>query len=673
MDSQQSSVMTEGIQSTLRLGGIGQNDFSQMSDHPIEQADWLNVNNKLRRSGYDPVILSHPSKLNNTTSGYVILDEMVAHSLRNTIETLLDDCDRKQDLLQELVISSNKLQRDLDQERNFREEQKKEILSLKASLQTEKMKREEMERQRSLELENHSEEVQKLVTANSKLHGRCRELANGEKDLAGSSYHDISMPALDEKKATTKKPSRKSDILNEYNEKLVEMQEELEQLRLKVSKKESRPSKPTKKKSIGARFDENEDDEGEETFTENHSTQADSESTQTSGMDSLASSLSMGISDSGFLYKRLKTTEKKFKEAKKFIKELSEENSKLLVELKKRPKVKEWRKALVRNKQMENVLIQNNLSTHLDGSSTGAEQSIRKCNHVDDIDFFAIDVCREHLKDICKRIDVTNLNDVSRKLDTLEESFQTNYKMEKILRHLLRTVKSHERNVADDVSVCSSTISISDNCNETQWKCLVPTIKVWRDELKQLKNLSVEIAKLSDMLLPWKPKDLKHPNRTVPDSVTIETIKNQLHVLAEECKTGPIKHRRGAPGQDELRHVVEHFMKLFDVDDVTGTFARMNDIYVKNSEMSNVLRTLKDLLGLEKNANAANIVNGVGTLAKAKHLLHVQDLDTVIKRLDQYDEFYLAFKSVISSLVEILAVDSLDEIVPAVRALVRFP
>lgn len=39
----------------------------------------------------------------------------------------------------------------------------------------------EMERQRSLELENHSEEVQKLVTANSKLHGRCRELANGEK------------------------------------------------------------------------------------------------------------------------------------------------------------------------------------------------------------------------------------------------------------------------------------------------------------------------------------------------------------------------------------------------------------------------------------------------------------------------------------------------------------
>ena len=81
--------------------------------------------------------------------------------------------------------------------------------------------------------------------------------------------------------------------------------------RLKVSKKESRPSKSAshvtiQQKSIGARFDDNEDDEGEEPFTENHSTQADSESTQTSGMDSLSSSLSMGISDAGFLYKRLK-------------------------------------------------------------------------------------------------------------------------------------------------------------------------------------------------------------------------------------------------------------------------------------------------------------------------------------------------------------------------------
>ena len=38
-----------------------------------------------------------------------------------------------------------------------------------------------MEKQRSVELEKHSEEVQKLVAANSKLHGRYKDLANEQK------------------------------------------------------------------------------------------------------------------------------------------------------------------------------------------------------------------------------------------------------------------------------------------------------------------------------------------------------------------------------------------------------------------------------------------------------------------------------------------------------------
>ena len=47
-------------------------------------------------------------------------------------------------------------------------------------------------------------------------------------------------------------------------------------------------------------------------------------------------------------------------------------------------------------------------------------------------------------------------------------------------------------------------------------------------------------------------------------------------------------------------HIVEHFMKLFDVEDLSGTFARMNDVYVKHSEMANVLHTVRDLLGIGK-------------------------------------------------------------------------
>lgn len=40
----------------------------------------------------------------------IFLDEAEAHMLRNTIEKLLDDCERRQALVQELITSSNKLQ-----------------------------------------------------------------------------------------------------------------------------------------------------------------------------------------------------------------------------------------------------------------------------------------------------------------------------------------------------------------------------------------------------------------------------------------------------------------------------------------------------------------------------------------------------------------------------------
>eukprot|EP00795_Rhopilema_esculentum_P014473 gene14473-5535_t len=635
----------------------GYSDFSQMSDHPIEQADWYNVNSKLRQFGYDPVILTHVSKLNSTASGFVILDEVVASSLRMTIDNLLDDCERKRDLLKELVTSSNQIQRDLDRVRKSHEDNVKEILSLQASLQAEKIKCEEMARQREVELHSHSEEVQKLVAANSKLQTKLKEQkANVVIPSFRPKAHELQeVPEersrkAEERKETEKEDSRKSvDEINNYDEKVLKMEEELERLRKKSVRKgegkgKTKSCKDLQKQHERGRAKRSIDKISYGDSVSSEEGQAYSELTESMDTMSLTSTISSGISDAGFLYKRLKITEKKFKEAKKFIKELSEENGKLLAELDKSPT--------------------------LDAS----EPNLRRCNHVDDIDFFPIDVCRQHLKAICNRIDVTNINDIARKLDTLEESLNANYRMEKVLRNLLKTVRSHERDVADDVSVCSSRAENGRMAGEEQWKCLVPTIKVWRDELRQLRDLAEAINFLSDNLLPWKQKDSKKSqSHAVSGKVSMETIRIQIRSLADECKTGPIKHSRGLPSKADLQNVVEHFMKLFDVENVAGTFARMNDIYVRNSEMVNVLHTLKDLLGLEKNANSATIVNAVGALAKAKHLLHIDDLDAVIKQLDQYDDFYIAFKSVISDLMEVLGIDDVDEILPAVRALVRFP
>ena len=44
--------------------------------------------------------------------------------------------------------------------------------------------------------------------------------------------------------------------------------------------------------------------------------------------------------------------------------------------------------------------------------------------------------------------------------------------------------------------------------------------------------------------------------------------------------------------------MVDHFMNLFDVSTLAGVYARMNDLYSKLGEVHNVMKTLKDLLGL---------------------------------------------------------------------------
>lgn len=106
------------------------------------------------------------------------------------------------------------------------------------------------------------------------------------------------------------------------------------------------------------------------------------------------------------------------------------------------------------------------------------------------------------------------------------------------------------------------------------------------------------MSKISDLLLPWKQKNLKKSKQDITSHVTVEQIQGMLNEMCHECKTGPIKHRNGPPRKEDLQTVVEHFMKLFDVEAVSGTFARMNDVYVKNSEMSNILHTLSNLLGL---------------------------------------------------------------------------
>ena len=58
--------------------------------------------------------------------------------------------------------------------------------------------------------------------------------------------------------------------------------------------------------------------------------------------------------------------------------------------------------------------------------------------------------------------------------------------------------------------------------------------------------------------------------------------------------------RKDVPSQTMLQEIVSHIQTLFDIDKVTGVYARMNDVYTRLGEAQNVMKTLNDLLGLGK-------------------------------------------------------------------------
>ena len=74
-----------------------------------------------------------------------------------------------------------------------------------------------------------------------------------------------------------------------------------------------------------------------------------------------------------------------------------------------------------------------------------------------------------------------------------------------------------------------------------------------------------------------------------------------FHTHAQETQpagTQPAGDGVAAASQRELAAVMAHVMRLFDVATWGGVLPRMNSVYTKLGETHNVMRTLRDVLGL---------------------------------------------------------------------------
>uniref|UniRef100_A0A8P0NLN7 Centrosomal protein of 70 kDa n=2 Tax=Canis lupus familiaris TaxID=9615 RepID=A0A8P0NLN7_CANLF len=201
---------------------------------------------------------------------------------------------------------------------------------------------------------------------------------------------------------------------------------------------------------------------------------------------------------------------------------------------------------------------------------------------------------------------------------------------------------------------------------------LIPIVEMWADQLTSLKDLYKSLKILSTELVPWH--NLKRHDEN--EGIRVEDLLFIVDTMLEEVENK--EKDSNMPNLKTLQAIVSHFQKLFDVPSLDGVYPRMNEVYTRLGEMNNAVRNLQELLELDSSSSLCVLVNTVGKLCRVinenmneqvMQVLGPEDLQSIINKLEEHEEFFPAFQAFTNDLLEILEIDDLDAIVPAVKKL----
>uniref|UniRef100_A0AAA9TFF1 Centrosomal protein of 70 kDa n=1 Tax=Bos taurus TaxID=9913 RepID=A0AAA9TFF1_BOVIN len=186
---------------------------------------------------------------------------------------------------------------------------------------------------------------------------------------------------------------------------------------------------------------------------------------------------------------------------------------------------------------------------------------------------------------------------------------------------------------------------------------LVPIIEMWADQLASLKDLYKSLKILSTELVPWHNLKKQDENEGVRVEDLLFIVDTMLEEVENKAKDSNM------PDFHILRAIVSHFQKLFDVPSLTGVYPRMNEVYTRLGELNNAVRNLQELLELDSSSSLCVLVSTVGKLCrlinedvneKIMQVLGPEDLQSIIHKLEEHEEFFPAFQAFTNDLLKIL-------------------
>ncbi|KAL1021828.1 hypothetical protein UPYG_G00018570 [Umbra pygmaea] len=580
------------------------------------QVEWDAVNRLLQHHGFKPVHFADPIE-NKTLTDLVLLEKKSACDLRTMLRTMLMDSERRQTLIQELIQSNNQLKEEAKQHISRAARQSQRVTELEGVLDGVKGKVQDLEDRYIGNASQQHSQVQQLQQDRRDAQKRCQALEQ----------------KLSEERDVVSQLQRKLHFTVTEEERRVARQNQVFQ---RIQKRCARPNSPGDQQALDV-IDVYEA-QMEQLRSELKLFKGDSGGSQASDQSQSSRSGTNGVSPNHRAL--LKSYQEHLKETKSQREELKKEIQQLKQDLQSRPTVNELKSYKVQLRRMDRLIQQSQLSRSTQ-ESTGEENAARTNQQVLMAGIKEAGLATRHEK---------VLNDIRAVVTTSGAPLR-----------LHRQKPTASRQMATSTS------------EMVQFEELLSTLEMWAGQLASLKDLHRALSKLMLRLLPWQPAGAKDP----VEGIRVEDLMILVDTLLEETNSGDDKVLR-SPTKNTLQSMVSHFQKLFDVTTLSGVYPRMNEVYTKLGEMKNATRNLRDLLGLDDRAPPSEVVNQVARLVNSPpatvnqelhNLLGTSDIDSIILKLKEHEEFFPAFYCLVQELMQTLDVDSLHDIVPALRSL----
>ncbi|XP_056615573.1 LOW QUALITY PROTEIN: centrosomal protein of 70 kDa [Triplophysa dalaica] len=598
-----------------------------------EQKEWDAVNRLLQHHGFKPVSFADPTE-NKNLAELVLLERKSAADIRLMFKTMLSDSERRQGLIQELIQSNSQLKEEVQQHQTRAARHSQRAAELEGVLDGVKVKVQDLE--------------DSYIHKASQQHSQFTQLQQEKKD-AERRCDSLEQKLSQEEDQVSQLQKKLQYAVREEERRVARQNQAFQQ----IHRRSIRPNSTTDQQILDVI------DVYESQIQQLRSEVKMSKSGSGDALNSQKnrSRVEKDPTDTLSNYKTiLKSYQEQLKETKAQREELKNEIQKLKADLESRPTAKELKTCKQQLRRMDRFIQQSNVK-----SSVKTEDSAETRN-TDNTSIQHLDAstCKRYLIDVCSEL---KIQDVSRLIPDVKDRCKT-AESASGLQKILRDITGVLTNQRAPLGLLRQ---------QGEFEVIVSTLAVWSQQLNALNELHRALCILQKRLLPWQPG----AGTCISDSIRVEDLMLIVDTLLDET-TSDDKVLR-SPTRHTLESMVAHFQQLFDVSSLTGIYPRMNELYSKLGEMNNAMRNLRDVLDLDDRAPPSEVVNKVAgivsqTSNKASNhelykLLETSDIDSIIIKLKEHEEFFPAFHSFILELLETLDVQNLDNVLPTLRSL----